>query len=202
MMRRNKFPGFTLLEILIALFVFSILAMLMMHSLHQVVTVVARTEEKAARLRDLQLTFLLMSRDIEQAANRPVLNGAGEEEPPFVGNKTGFTLTHLGYANVGEVRRQSTLQRSRYRFHNHVLWRDVSLVLDQAKNNQWQSRRLLAEVASVHFQYLANDGHLVDVWPLTAKNEALPRAVKITFNLTNWGEVNQLYVIPAQTFAH
>lgn len=200
-MNRNKSAGFTLLEILIALFIFTILAMLMMRSLHQIINVATRTEERAARLRDLQLTFLLMSRDIEQATNRPIINATGQEEPPFVGDATRFSLTHLGYANVGSVAHQSTLQRSQYDWHEGALWRRVSPALDQAEETKWQSRRLLDKVVAVQFEYLANDGHLVKVWPITAKNEVLPRAVKMTIRISDWGEVSQLYVIPVQTFA-
>jgi type II secretion system protein J len=65
--------GFTLLEILIALFIFTIVSMILVSALHNVLNNQAATEKKAHQLAKLQIAMLLMSRDIEQTirTNKP-----------------------------------------------------------------------------------------------------------------------------------
>ena len=55
---RNKKMGFTLIEILIALFVFTIISMIMVSALHNIFNYQAETEKQAARLNELQLALL------------------------------------------------------------------------------------------------------------------------------------------------
>src|SRR5437762_2019018 len=90
--------GFTLLEILIALFIFTILSFLLTAALRTVINAQSGTEDKALRLRELQMILLTMSRDIEQTVNRPITNAVGKEEAAFVGTENGFVFTHTGFA--------------------------------------------------------------------------------------------------------
>src|SRR5262249_3778215 len=91
--------GFTLLEILIALFIFTILSMMLASALHNVINIQARTENNAERLRKLQMGLLVFSRDIEQAVNRKVVNSSGKDESPFTGSRLSVAFTHAGLAN-------------------------------------------------------------------------------------------------------
>lgn len=47
-MRRHNMNGFTLLEVLIALFVFTILSVMLMSALHNIINYVAGTEKSAS----------------------------------------------------------------------------------------------------------------------------------------------------------
>src|SRR5579862_9001716 len=97
-MNKNK-HGFTLLEILIALFIFSIVSMIMVGALHTVFNSQSTTAKHAAALTKLQIAFLLMSHDLEQTINRPITNAKGIVEAPFVGTHDTVTFTHAGAAN-------------------------------------------------------------------------------------------------------
>lgn len=195
---KNK--GFTLLEILVALFIFSILSLILASALKSVINAQGGTESKAERLRDLQMALLILSKDVTQAVNRPVIVASGKEEEAMIGRPLTFTFTHGGLASqLGNINR-STLQRTQYYWSENKLWRASWTVLDQAPQSQPTKRMLLANVTSMRIQYLDKNRNFQNNWPVEGGNARdLPQAVKITLNLSNWGDITQLYIIPIRT---
>jgi len=197
-MKSNK-PGFTLVEILIALFIFTILSFLLVSALRTVINADTGAEKKAERLRKLQMALIIMSRDIEQVVDRPIVNTDGKDEASFVGTPAEFRLTHTGYANTPNAAAHGSLQRSAYSFNENNLYRITWPMTDAAPKTKSQTRILLKDVHEVHFQYLNQKGRFVDQWPeKEEKSEALPRAVKIYLTIPKWGKLTQLYLITAE----
>ena len=197
--QNKKNRGFTLLEILVALFVFAILSLILSSALRNVISAQIGTEKNAERLRALQITLLLMSRDVEQIVSRPIKTAAGKDEKAFIGTSQGFTLTHTGIANPTGYAKQSALQRTRYLYHDNRLWRAVWPVLDQAPQTIAHSRLLLSGVMDVRFDYLDKDKHFQSTWPLEGSDpHLLPRAIKVTLSISEWGRISQIYVLPTQ----
>lgn len=192
----KKNDGFTLVEILIALFIFSILSVLLIGALQLVIRTEAQTEQHAKELQNLQMTLFMMSRDIEQAINRPVLNEHHKEDAALIGSPHQFTLTHLGFTNPFAATGQSHLQRSRYRAEDHQLWRGNGLRLDQSSESPLQEKRLLQDV-EVQFAYLDENNHFQANWPSHDQKEPLPKAIQITLT-TRFGNITQLYLLPHQ----
>ncbi len=194
----KKIGGFTLLEILIALFVFTIISVIITSALHTVLNSQTRTEQSAARLSHLQMALLIMSRDLEQTIERPITNNLNQQEAALLGKANALTLTHAGLGNpLGQVQR-STLQRTRYRIENETLIREAWPVLDQVSNTKPSQRELLHSVTQLRFQYLDKDNHFLDQWPPEGNQSTsgLPRAIQVTLILKNWGKISQIYIIP------
>jgi general secretion pathway protein J len=195
-MRNNK-AGFTLLEILIALFIFSIVSMIMVTALHTVFNSQSITAKHAAALTKLQIAFLLMSHDFEQTVNRPVTNAKGIVDPPFIGTHDTVTFTHGGVANPLGMMQRSTLQRTAYSLNNDRLIRSIWPVLDQTQKTLPSHRVLLRSTTELRFDYLDNQGKFQNNWPpADQKQSAFPRAVRVIITLKNWGTLSQLYIIP------
>jgi len=194
--------GFTLLEILIALFIFTVLSMMLASTLHNVINLQSHIEANATRLRKLQMGLLVISRDIKQAVNRPVLNSFGKEENAFIGTPESFTFTHAGFATQASGSTnavvRSTLQRTRYVWHTQGIWRMTWETLDQTPESHPHSRQLLSNVSAAHFQYLDKEGHFSNHWEA---KEALPRAIRVFLTISNWGTLSQLYVISTDQHA-
>lgn len=190
---RDEANGFTLIEILIALFIFTILSVLLMSGLHSVINVQSGSENKAERLRQLQMSLLQISRDLEQAVNRPIINEAGKEDAAFIGMPTNFVLTHLGAVT------KSALQRTGYTWKDNILSRITWPVLDQAPKTKQYVKSLLKNISNVRFEYLDNQNRFHEKWPITGEaNQALPNGVKISLTIENWGSLTQFYLIPAK----
>lgn len=200
-MQKNNKLGFTLLELLIALFIFSMIAVITTNALHTTLTSQARTETHAQRIAQIQMALLLMSRDFQQVVNRPITNNGGGIDQPFIGTTTSAIFTHAGYVNPQGQLTRSTLQRTRYRLSKNRLIREIWPVLDQTSTTIPTARILLTEVNEVQFQYLDKTNRLLERWPppdQTSNEVSLPKAVRITLVLNDLGKLSQFYVIPIQ----
>lgn len=192
-MRHKLIKGFTLLEVLIALFIFTIVSMIMMTGLRTVLNSQSRTEIQTTQLRDLQMALLLISRDFEQAINRPITNAKNMIEPPLIGTAQQATFTHAGFANpLGQLQR-STLQRTQYLLEAGQLKRSSWPVLDQTAKSEPKPRVLLDNVTELRFEYLDFPGRFNNNW----SQPKPPRAVRMHLSIKNWGKITQLYLLPA-----
>ena len=62
---RRRNAGFTLLELLVSLAIFALLATMAYSALNTVLNARKEVEQRAARLTELQTAFMVMERDIE-----------------------------------------------------------------------------------------------------------------------------------------
>lgn len=196
---QRKIIGFTLLEILVALFIFSIIAIMLVKGLESVISAQSGTERNAERLRQLQFSLLILSRDLAQTVNRPIMNAYGSEESAFVGSPTRFSFTHLGYASGALPLVTSGLQRTQYLYADKGFWRVTWPALDLTAKTSNNKRLLLSGISALAFSYLDREGKWQDNWPLEGDNkQPLPMAVQVTLTIPEWGSLSQIYVIPAK----
>ena len=192
---KRQHRGFTLLEILIALLIFTIVALMLMNGLKNILSVHERVKAKANQLNEMQLALLMMERDLLQAINRPVLDVTGKEQPPFVGSAAAFSFTHGGNVELSGTQLVGQLKRTEYRFEDNQLKRMVWPVLDAAPKTHPQSRVLLSEISSVKLQYLNQAKQWKLVWPFKSDDsEPLPKAVKINLIFKNGEVLEQLNI--------
>lgn len=180
--------GFTLIEMLVALFVFSILSAILVGALHRVIRAHDGAEVRAANLRQLQLGLLLLSRDIQQVVNRPVVSASGRPERAFIGKPNEMVFTHTGY---------TALQRVGYEVNHQTLSRLTWQAVDSAPNASPHARPLVANVTQGAFYYLDKHHQFHQDWPVKgAEDQALPRAIKIVLTMAGWGRVERIFPIP------
>ena len=86
MIRKRQHQAYTLIEILIALFIFSIVSMIVVMVMHNIVSVRDRIAEKSNQLASLQKALTIIARDIEQTVNRRIRNETGQIEPALLGD--------------------------------------------------------------------------------------------------------------------
>lgn len=195
--------GFTLLEILIALLIFTIIAMLATGVLHTVIKAYDGTETKANRLTELQIALLLLSHDVPQSVDRPIINAIGKEDAAFIGTPRGFTLTQLSLANANSLLnlKHNPLQRKGFYWYKEKLWRVSWPALDQPPKIKAKSSILINDVSFASFSYLDSQRKMHDSWPVdTDPHHPLPQAVQIEMTLKGWGKISQTYVLVADAF--
>jgi general secretion pathway protein J len=194
---RNNNQGFTLLEVLIALFIFTIVSIIMVSGLRTVLNSQAVTTIQADKLANLQLTLLLLSRDIEQAINRPVTNAKGNIDPGLIGTPTSLAFTHAGMVNPKGQLQRSTLQRTQYVFEKNNLIRNTWQVLDQSAKTLPSVRIMLDNLTNLRFEYLNPQGKFTNNLPEGGISQtALPSGIRVHLTIKNWGTITQFYLLP------
>lgn len=191
--------GFTLLEILVALLIFAILSVLMSDGLHRLIRVQASTERQATLLRDTQMAFVRLNRDIISAVDRPITNADGKRDLAFYGSADRFSFTRLGASESSDAGVRSALERMTYAWHDNAVWRVTWPSLDQAEHAVSEQRVWMSNVQEVRFEYLDQHHQFHAGWPVQGQaNQPLPRAVRVTLTIKGWGRVSQTFAIAAE----
>ncbi len=199
---RRLQSGFTLLEVLVAMAIFSIVAYMAYGGLDAVLRQQQALEASANRLRAVQFAVRQLSTDFGQIHPRSVREELGEGwKPALVADGRDLDsaeLTRAGWSNpLG--RHRSTLQRVAYRVEDGVLIRSYWPVLDRLLEQEGFESELLDGVESFELRFLDARGEWVDQWPasdLADDTPLLPRAVEIVLLLDDWGEISRIMEIP------
>lgn len=199
--------GFTLIEVLVALALTALVAMLAYGALSSAISAGDSTQEEAQRLQDLDRAFQLLQRDLGQVLKRPVQNGYGEKQPAFAGAVAGDGLLEFTRAAWPNSRQQqrSDLQRVYYRWDGSVLWRDYWLHTDRGPGSEPVSVALSRDLKSIRLRFLdgaagsaaVDSGQWRDSWLAQDSADRLPAAVEVVVDMEAWGEVRRLFVLPA-----
>ena len=199
--------GFTLLELLVALAVFAIMATAAYSGLRNVLFTRAAVEEQNRRLAAVQLTVFRLEQDIQQAVPRGVRDEYGDSHPALRGGDLlddALILTRAGWDNpLGQSR--ATLQRVAYRLREGRLWRLHWDVLDRGGPVAPRETLLIDQVQEFRARFLDQNDEWRNDWPppadAAADNNPLnsngpPRAVEITLTLEDWGAITRLFPLP------
>lgn len=190
--------GFTLLELLVAIAVFAVVAMLAYGGLATVLSAREDTAAGAERLRTLQQTMLMLQRDMDQVVARGIRDEYGDGKPALHGGADWIEFTHGGWSNPAEQPR-STLQRVAYALREQRLIRAHWQVLDRAQDSVPFEATLLPQVRVLRLRFLGDGDEWQESWPPPAQSDQpagevpLPRAVELTLELEQWGTVMRLF---------
>lgn len=194
--------GFTLLEILIALAIFAILAMLSLSALTSVIDSRRSSDANAERLSERQMALAIFERDLSQLAPRATREASGELAAPFQGNVGQLSFTRGGFLNPLQETTQSDLTRVSY-VGGSGLQRQIWPVLDAAPGTQGQTRALLT-AESVQFTYFDAQRGAHPSWPPEETTETeetpalFPTAIRLHINLGAEGILERYVAISAQ----
>ena len=193
--------GFTLLELLVALAIFSLIAAMSYNGLKIVLEQQAATEVQADALAELQKVYMLVQRDIEEVVPRPIRDEYGDVQPALAGDDE-LQLTRGGWSNpAGRLR--SSLQRVGYAYEDGHLVRYSWAVLDRAQDSEPQRQPLIGGIEEMTIRYLAGNNEWEERWPNplasaegTPTPMALPRAVEITLDHEKFGPLVWVFRLP------
>ncbi|KTD20418.1 general secretion pathway protein J [Legionella lansingensis] len=203
----NKEKGFTLLEILIALAVFAILASITSSVLYYSFNTKTRVNQQADRLNELQLAIILIERDTKQVIPRAIRGNEMHLFPVFVGHPQYLEFTRLGIANPGGQEKRSHLKRVAYVCQDNKLLRRTWHVLDTTNRNDYEDKVLLSNLTGCRFAYLNHSLEVLSEWRENAvqqnqRAEPLPKAIQFNLALNkNWDNMIFLTIIPEALYA-
>lgn len=199
--------GFTLVELLVALFITAVVFALGYGAINQALANRDSLERNQDRLLAVQSAVRTLVTDFTQLAPRPVRQSLGEGHVPALvadGRVPGLaTLTRAGWANPAFGQR-SSLQRVRYVLDGQVLRREYWLVLDATESPRPRSRVLLQDVRAVQLRFMDASRQWQTQWPPPAVSAEggqrglylRPLAVEVTLELGDWGRIVRVIEVP------
>jgi general secretion pathway protein J len=198
--------GFTLLELLVALAIFAVIAVMAYSGLDTVLTARLQTDQHAAQLAQLQIAFTSLRRDIEQHIRRPIRDQYGDTQPSLQGTISQLEFTRAGWRNPA-LQKRSSLQRVAYLIEDKTLWRFYWWVLDRAQDARPIRMELLNEVNEIKLRYLDNNLRWHEQWPPLDLLNTIPddnvnhpqqtlKAIEVTLTVEEWGRITRLFRAP------
>jgi len=207
--RRQK--GVTLVELLIALLIFAMISSVGVFALRLVVDGREQLVTTDQRLREWQVSRLIMRQDLAQislrivrdefgaALSNEVVGGLGfSGRRPIAGETPLIGFVRDGWANFDPNIPRSTLQYVEYILKDDDIIRRTRPYLDDARNQPKRDRILFEDVTNVEINFLVGEtSRGLDWskdWPAPG-GSGVPRAVRLIMTSPRYGEVEQLFWI-------
>jgi general secretion pathway protein J len=187
--------GFTLLELIVAVAVFALVAVMAQAGLRQVIADADALRAAGERQREVQLLLLQLERELGQVLARPVRSAYGEERAAVLGRADGMEYSTLAFVDGARLAPQRHALSLRGR--DLLLTRQTRL--DAGPGTPTVAQVLSSEVEAMSLSYLGADGERHTRWPpLRGESEPgqLPRAVSLRLRLAGLGEIERLVELP------
>ncbi|MAJ26289.1 MAG: type II secretion system protein GspJ [Halieaceae bacterium] len=208
--------GFTLVEVLIAMAITAFVSVLSYQTLSTALAGIESARTESERLYEINRAFTVLSRDVRQMTNRPVRDEFGQMASAVSGGELArdpLRLTRSGWHNSTGAPR-STLQRVAYRLEEDKLLRLSYPVLDRTTAIEPTETVLIDGVEVFELRFLPSvnalevdrnqvidrrfwqENWVADVG-FTDKIIDPPAAIEVRVILSDWGELERLYVMPS-----
>jgi general secretion pathway protein J len=216
----SKADGFTLVEILVAVFIYAILATLVMRGLHSSLAAEKVLHQRTEMLAALQRTYFMLEQDVAQMVNRTVLDATGGRRMGFmilvpneasVGEQVGLKteqglnrleFTTLGHEGVGFVK-TSQLLRVAYYTRDHTLYRHAFRQVDVMPTTLVDQLPLVSGLKAIRFfcvdQYGRRQSQWMGEYVLQDQGEGrlplfgLPRGLVVELEVQDFGTLQWVF---------
>jgi general secretion pathway protein J len=170
MRKLRRARGFTLIELMSALLILSLLALLSFRGLGAVLEARDHVRQETERWRSVAAFFSRFQRDVQLSAPSPLRGTAQRVE-----------FSRLAAAEGIDAPRSVA-----YRLNEN---REIELLLAPA------SYPVLSEVAQFQLQYLDSALVWVDAWPRSERDPALPQALRLRIVLASGEELVRVFAL-------
>ena len=199
--------GFTLIEILIAMAIFTLIGLASTGLLTTVIDSNDISEERFAKLQLLQRAMITIERDLQQAVPRAIRYNGEKQDMVMAGGKLdgsdddGIGFVRGGWHNPQLMLPRSTLQYVAYRLNENRLERLYSNYVDNVIGYEPKIRVLLEDIESLNIEFIATSSNeSLDEdedlsWNESYKGTALPRAVAIEFVSKDFGKIRREFTL-------
>lgn len=213
---RKYNQGLTLIELLLALGIFSILALLAYGGINGVLNTRQAVNQESTRLAAVQRSFVRLARDLEQVSPRAIRDVYGDVQPALQSGSDSYNYKQkdkqtnsiieskatvlieftVAGRRVLPGQQRSSLQRVAYAADGNKLLRLNWAVLDRAQDSQPYVSVLLSEIEQLKFRFLKTDGEWLETWTIDeAGLQELPVAIEIKFVDEKFGKLRRVFLV-------
>lgn len=201
----SRTQGFTLIEVLVAMAIFASLSVAAYQVLNQVQRSNALSEQRSARLGELQRSLVYLDNDFRQMALRQTRSGGDSPSSTLIAwqdnlldsDEKGVMFARLGWFNPHQQFPRGEVTKVGYRIQDGVLQRIWWRYPDTPTGQAGIVMPLLDKVEQFDLRFF--DG---SEWQREwrASNQ-LPSAVALTLTLEDYGEIERIYLTGGGTLA-
>jgi|TARA_R110002111_G_scaffold146968_2_gene213703 general secretion pathway protein J len=200
----NKNRGFTLIEILVAMAIFTIIGLASTGVLTSVINSDQLSSERFEKLEELQRAMLTMERDILQIVPRTARVNSGSASAVISGGEDvldsdadGLGFVRVGWYNPQMLLPRSTLQAVGYRIQENQLQRLYGNYVDNVIGYEPKVKILMSDIEDFRVTFLTNAEQLEEPeeWNETYASGALPIAISITLVSKTFGEIRREFML-------
>ena len=197
--------GFTLIEIIVVVLVFSVMAAMAYGGLNSVLKMRRGVEDSMQRTAELQRAYMRLRQDFQNTRDRPARNQYGQVDSPFMTEREGPVLLIRGGMRNPFGGTRPSFERVRYRVKDRALLRASWTAVDLPDKAEPVELTLLKNVEEVRWRFMDSGREWQAQWPAntmastgtgTAAPEPPPIAVEITLVTKDWGEMRFLFRTP------
>ena len=182
--------GFTLVEMLVALSIFAMIAAMGVGLLRSSVDTQDAVQQRLKGMSGLNRVRAVMANDLAQAVQRATRGPSGENVPAFLGSSTGFAFVHAG-AGAGDGSARPDVERVGYALTGGDWRRATQPMLDGTALSDGD--RLVGEVSAVAVRYRDERGNWSETWT-SDPGDRLPRAVEVRMTRTGRAPLTMLFL--------
>lgn len=189
-MASRKNTGFTLLELMIAMVIFSFMSIMAYGALANIFTSNEVITNQEKRLKELKRAMMFIDRDLRQVVLRSRSSGYDQSSPALISGQDEEGLiefTRAGNSNPTDLVR-SSLQRVRYDLQESKLKRMSWNLVDHI-DAEPVVMPLLDDVESFELRFLNDKKTWEENW---SSGESMPEAIELTMVHKNWGKIVRL----------
>ncbi|WP_440054325.1 type II secretion system minor pseudopilin GspJ [Pseudoalteromonas sp. T1lg65] len=194
--------GFTLIEVLLALTILSVVVMATHQILESTLNAQQASEETIAEMEQFQTAFRLMDQDFSQMTKREVRNEAGDFSPTYIihgryeleSQYDGIAFVRDGWTNPISLLPRSELQAVGYRVREEKLERLYRVYVDQLDGTEPRAQVLFDDVEDLTFEFLDDKLKWKKEWQV----KALPRAIAVTIQRTDAEPLRRVFLTPGR----
>lgn len=195
MVKRNRQGGLSLLELLVAVAVFAVVAVMAQAGLARVMADAQALRDSAEEQRQLQLLVLLLERELGQIIARPVRSAYGEERAAVLGRADALEYSTLAFGDGARL----APQRHALSLRGRQLLLTRQPRLDAGPGTPRLPEVIAEEVEALRFSFVGVDGRAHPRWPPQGAENApdrLPRAIEWRLQLAGKGEIERVVELP------
>ena len=178
----TNLKGFTLIEVLISLVIFSIILTITSIFLTSSIDTLGISQSKSQKIKDIGAASILFRRDVRQSANLPIRNFEFFDQT-FNTMYSQVNSNKLSFVSLNKSSDGYTTNYIEYEFIDNNLVRRQFFVANPADINQQQSIELLKNVSQGEFEFYTSN-RWFNYWPVNqSSDKRLPRLIRIKFKI-------------------